>query len=243
MTEELEGEEPEEELANVFSEPSINGGQPIGLLLSLTYAYSGEEEPVAPPIVEIRYWPTMALKKLQVLLTQYLTTDVLESDESRAAMVKIGTLQADPIRLKVAVEIHENDPHGDIRWFHSRENLAANPLNPRRIRGPAIGNPGRSRWLRRFALFIHIFPSPAPDDTEPMDRERASRIKGTVVSRIEQCLLDYPTLDGIMDDAGEHMDALPGFIMHENVVLSGDDRQPIYRVKLWLQFPTLRRNL
>lgn len=187
----------------------------------------------------INHWPTMALQKIRDLLTQYLITDVADDDDALVGLVKIGTLQADPTKLKIAVEVHENDPHGDIRWYHTRQTRGRNEDDPERVVGPVIGKPNRARMMRRFCLYVHLFPTGTTEN--PMDREKAGIIKGTIVSRIDQMLSDYPTLETIMDDFGEYMDGLPGTIMNENITLSGDDRQPIYRIKLWLQFPTIRR--
>lgn len=174
------------------------------------------------------YWPSLALVWFKEALEHYLMDEVDEDDASRASIVKIGQLQLDPSRMKISVEVHENDPDDEVHWQHNviEENSAADNLKPRATIGGT-----RAYWNRRFCLLVNIY-------MRGIDREEAGEIKGLVMARIEQMLLDHPQLDGIKDDRGEV--ALNCYIKRENGILSGNDRLPIYRHKLWLQATTYR---
>jgi hypothetical protein len=72
------------------------------------------------------------------------------------------------------------------------------------------------------------------------DRSTASAIKGAIMYRIEQMLLDCPDLEALQDSGGER--AFHGRIVKENGFLGGDKRRtPIWRHKIWIEFQTIRR--
>ena len=173
-------------------------------------------------------WPSRYQFWLRDRLTQYLITDVAEDDSSRAGLVKIGQLQEDYTRLRIAVEVHENDPDDDRDWHHNLIEENAQEDN-RRFR-QVIGG-GRSYWNRRFCLMVHIF-------LDNLTREEATRIKGAVMHRIEQAIVDAQDCNGLTDSAGEV--ALEGAIVRENGQLAGDDTFPIWRYKAWIQYKTMR---
>lgn len=174
------------------------------------------------------YWPSLAVVWFKEALDHYLTDEVDESDPSRASAVKIGQLQLDPSRLRISVEVHENDPDDESNWQHNviEESAAADNLRPRGTIGGT-----RAYWNRRFSFVVNIY-------LRGIDREEAGVIKGKVMARIEQMLLDHPQLDGIKDERGEV--AFNCYIKRENGILSGDNRLPIYRHKVWLQATTYR---
>lgn len=177
----------------------------------------------------IAFWPSLALITLRDLLTAALIDDIDGEDPARAGVVKIGSLQADPLRAVVSVEIHENDPEGENNWHHAVVNRLGNDENPGGL-SHYVGST-RHRWLRRFTVRVLVF-------LRDSDREAAAAIKGTVIARIEQVLLRYPTLDGLIDDAGEY--ALSSVLRDMNTTLGGDNKTPIWRSKLWIQFLTTR---
>lgn len=174
------------------------------------------------------YWPSLAVVWFKEALDHYLIETVDESDLSRASAVKIGQLQLDPSRLRISVEVHENDPDDEAHWQHNviEESAAADNLKPRGTIGGT-----RAYWNRRFAFVVNIY-------LRGLDREEAGVIKGKVMARIEQMLLEHPQLDGVKDERGEV--ALNCYIKRENGILSGDNRLPIYRHKVWLQATTYR---
>ena len=173
-------------------------------------------------------WPSLYQFWLRDRLTQYLITNVAEDDPSRAGLVKIGQLQEDYTRLRIAVEGHENDPDDDRDWHHNllEENA---PEDNRRFR-QVIGG-GRSYWNRRFSVMIHIF-------LDNITRDEATAIKGAVMHRIEQAIVDAQDCNGLKDTAGEM--AFEGAIVREVGSLAGDDTFPIWRYKAWIQYKTMR---
>lgn len=174
------------------------------------------------------YWPSLAIKALRSKLDEALITNIDPSDLARAGSVIIGTLQGNPIRQKIVVEVYENDPDDDS-WEHHAATVNRNDDNP--TYRDVIGN-SRNFWYRRFTLKITVF---LRNDT----RENAADIRGALVHRIEQVILDIPTIEGLVDDAGER--ALQGRIVKENGREGGAKDGPFWRSKLWLEFKTIRR--
>lgn len=174
------------------------------------------------------YWPSEAIVRLRDRLADRLIDLIPADDPSRVSVVKLGQLQEDITKLRIAVEVHENDPDAEIQWHHNLVELRSQDDN-RQFRG-TIGS-ARTYWNRRFSLLIQIY-------LRNLNREEANAIKGQVMARVEQLLLDEPTLGGLTDSRGEQ--AINGQIVRESGILSGNSRLPFWRHKLWLQFLTTR---
>lgn len=175
------------------------------------------------------WWPSEAKKFLRDYLEEYLIDRVDPADDTRAGIVVIGRYRDNPTKDRIVLEVHENDPDdagGD--WEHRVMMLNRNDDNPQYSN--VIGR-SRNRWYRRFTIKITIM-------LRGNNQEEADQIKGAVMHRIEQLLLDYPQLAGLTDSGGEV--ALEGHIVRETGQPSGDDRSPIWRHKLWLEILTNR---
>lgn len=176
------------------------------------------------------WWPVLAKRKLQEGLEEYLIDNVDDDDPSKASEVVIGRFLDNKKQAGIVVEIHENDPDSpSTPWSHSVAMLNRNEDNP--MYNDVIGKP-RNVWLRRFVLKIDIF-------LRGNNTEEADDVKGAILNRVEQWLLDNPRFDNVRDDGGEY--AINSHIVQENGHLSGNDRTPIWRHKVWIEVQTRRR--
>ena len=178
----------------------------------------------------LTYWPTIAKIDLQARFEEALMTNVDEDDSSKVGIVSIGKYLGDPARVGVYVEIYENDPDSDS-WYHEVERKGGEG-SPEYVGG--IVGFQRSRWMRRFVDKVHVF-------RKGVGQEAADVIRGAVVSRIEAVLLNYPSLGALTDTGGEV--AQFGRIVRERGHLSGDDKTPMWRYSIFIEFKTDRKQV
>ena len=174
------------------------------------------------------YWPSLAKSKIIELLQAALVDDVDDADDSKVGIVTLGKYLDNPARKRIVVEVYENDPDG-TDWDHHVETSSNN--ENRRTLGGTIGGQ-RNHWYRRFVFKINVLMRGA-------NQAESDTLKGAVMSRIERVLLDYPTLEDLEDDGSER--AYEGHVVRENGRQGGDDRTPIWRHKIWIEFRTIRR--
>lgn len=175
----------------------------------------------------LTYWPTEAKKMLRSYIQMETIDNVPEEDPSRVGVINLGKYLGDPLRAGVVVEIYENDPE-NTEWYHT---IRVRGDDDPRVRGDLVGR-RRNLWLRRFTLRIAIFK-------RGVDQETADEIRGSIVSRLEDILLNHPSLGSLIDDGGER--GLMGRIVRENGTQGGDDRNPVWIYKIWLEFETERK--
>lgn len=175
------------------------------------------------------YWPVAAKTKLKELMQVALVDAVNANDPSRVSRIVIGRFRENPTKVGPIIEIYENDPEGP-GWEHHIVTETNNENSPHRY----VDTISRSRslWNRRFVIQVVMFMR----GTDPED---VDNIKGEIIQRIEAMILENVSLDGLVDDGGEQ--SYGGRIVKEEGRQTGDDKTPIWRTKLWLEFKTQRR--
>lgn len=183
------------------------------------------------------YWPDLALNWLKENLetelfsgtfNQELNAALGNSDlDAPAGLVIRGSLQDNPTRAGVVVELYENDPDNDS-WSHE---IYQDTRDGNRKYSDVFGR-SRNYWNRRFTVSTRVF-------FRNSTREDASQIRGAINHRIEGLLLARATLDGLKDTGGETSQF--GHIIRENGLEGGNKTNPFWRSKIWLEFRTLRR--
>lgn len=144
----------------------------------------------------------------------YLTDEIDEDDVSRATIIKVGPLQADPSR--VVVLIHENDPDAPRTWQHQMhvrghgrmvglsETRAAMDWSGRATIGATrIG--GGCEYERSFTLEVQVWGHLVGGIT--VTRRDVAHIAAVVTSRALRAMLDAGPQIGtgalVQDDFGE----------------------------------------
>lgn len=173
------------------------------------------------------YWPVAAKERIRTLLETYLVTGVDPDDEAKVSQVVIGKYRNSPARAETVVEVHENDPDDPEKWEHHVVVKVGNENADNRYYDVIGVN--RNYWWRRFTIKIVIMMR---------GESESDAIKGAIISRIERMILENRTLNSLVDDGGEYCNE--GRIVMERGEQGGDDRSPIWRHKLWLEFKTIR---
>lgn len=175
----------------------------------------------------LSYWPTEARKTLIEYIQTNLIDGVADDDPSLVSVVSYGKYLGDPARAGVVVEVYENDPE-NAEWYHT---IRVRGDDDPKVRGDLVGR-RRNWWLRRFTIRVVIFK-------RGITQIDADEIRGSILSRIEDILLSYPSLGSLNDDGGER--AILGRIVRENGTQGGDNLNPVWIYKIWLEFETERR--
>lgn len=175
----------------------------------------------------LTYWPTEARKRLIEYIQMEMIDNVDELDPSLVSVISYGKYLGDPARAGVVVEVYENDPENG-EWYHT---IRVRGDDDPKVRGQLVGR-RRNLWLRRFTVRVVIFK-------RGITQIEADEIRGSILSRLEEILLNYPSLGSLNDDGGER--AILGRIVRENGTQSGDNLNPVWIYKVWLEFETERR--
>ena len=113
-----------------------------------------------------------------------------------AGVIKAGRLQADPVKLQIAIMVHIGDPEDPDGWPDTHE--AYNPTTGRKMDVPPTEVGGGSFWWRRGTVEFQYFGLKGKKD-----RDEARRIANVTRGRIERTINSSTRVPGTTDSFGE----------------------------------------
>lgn len=157
-----------------------------------------------------------------------LVDKIVDSDPTRAGLVRAGLLQASPLPNVVNVLVFENDPDKPDAWLHSTTtyDISNGIKNP-----PGWEINGSTMFWRRFSIQFEMFWAAGTE------RQTARNQANVVLSRTERALRKMnSSWNGTDDSFGEAPQML--YVMRDQISDAGGTGKFIHHGKIWFQVLT-----
>jgi hypothetical protein len=134
------------------------------------------------------------------ILAEELETGLSDSalpEEEKIGVARGGKLQDNPVKARLYVLLHINDPDSDS-WADIPTSAEGSNMARSEFYAPAYEIGGGGLWWRRFTIEFGLFAIKTKED-----REEARRIANAIKGRIEKLSALSAGVPGLRDDFGE----------------------------------------